>query len=94
MCSRIDIRSGWLLRPNMEALLPMFSAVRLTTDKFLGEGVGADAIGFVLEVFNDGYFVEFSRPEDGTTISLLDLKAADIEPAPEVMKAGGDSLNE
>jgi hypothetical protein len=62
--------------------LPQFIAARLTTDRFLDEGVGAGAIGFIVDVFADGYDVEFSRPEDGTTIALLFLKPADIEPAP------------
>jgi hypothetical protein len=63
--------------------LPRFSAVRLTTDRFLNEGVGRGAVGFILDVYDDVYDVEFSRPEDGTTIALLFLKAADLEPAPE-----------
>ena len=63
--------------------IPEFSAVRLTTDKYLAEGVGVGAIGFILDVFDDGYDVEFSRPEDGTTIALLFVRPADIEPAPE-----------
>jgi hypothetical protein len=54
------------------------------TDRFLcEEGVGRGAIGFVMHVFDDGYIVEFSRPEDGTTIALLSLHPEDIEPAPE-----------
>lgn len=63
--------------------LPQFSAVRLTTDRYLDEGVGVGAIGFILDVFDEAYDVEFSRPEDGSTIALLFLKAPDIEPAPE-----------
>ena len=63
---------------------PQFSAVRLTTDRFLDEGVGCGAIGFVLDIFDDGYDVEFSRPEDGSTIALLFLEATVVEPAPEV----------
>ena len=64
-------------------VLRQFSAVRLTTDRFLDEGVSVGAIGFILDIFDDGYDVEFSRPEDGSTIALLFLKPADIEPAPE-----------
>ena len=63
--------------------LPQFSPIRLTTDRFLDEGVGRGAVGFILDVFDDGYEVEFSRPEDGSTIALLFLTATDIEPAPE-----------
>ena len=64
-------------------VLRQFSAVRLTTDRFLDEGVGVGAIGFSLDIFDDGYDVEFSRPEDGSTTAVLFLKPADIEPAPE-----------
>ena len=63
--------------------LPQFSAVRLTTNRFLDEGVGRGTLGFILDVYDDGYDVEFSRPEDGSTIALLFLKAADVEPAPD-----------
>ncbi len=64
--------------------LPQFSAIRLTTDRFLNEGVGRGAIGFILDVYEDGYEVEFSRP-DGTTIAWFSVKPEDIEPAPKVM---------
>jgi hypothetical protein len=65
--------------------LPLFSAVRLTTNRYLNEGVGGGAIGFILDVYDDGYDVEFSRPEDGSTIALLFLTQTDIEPAAEVV---------
>lgn len=64
--------------------LSQFSAVRLTTDRFRDEGVARGALGFVLDIFDDGYDVEFSRPKDGSAIALLFLKATDVEPAPEV----------
>jgi hypothetical protein len=65
-------------------VLPEFSVVRLTTDRYLSEGVGRGAIGVILEAGDIGYIVEFSRP-DGTTIALLFLKPHDIEPAPEAV---------
>ena len=64
--------------------LPEFSAIRLTTDKCLHEGIGVGAIGFILDVYDDGYDVEFSRPEDGSTIALLFLTQTELEPATEV----------
>ena len=64
--------------------LPQFSAIRLTTDRYLTEGVGRGAIGVILDVYEDGYEVEFSRP-DGTTIAWFSVKPTDIEPAPELM---------
>ncbi len=64
--------------------LPEFSAVRLTTDRYLSEGVGRGAVGFILDVEDTGYIIEFSRP-DGTTIALVFLEPDDVELAPEVM---------
>jgi hypothetical protein len=64
--------------------LPEFSPVRLTTDRYVSEGVGRGAIGFILDVYDDGYEVEFSRP-DGTTIAWFAVKPEDVEPAPEAM---------
>jgi hypothetical protein len=69
---------------------PEFSPVRLTTDRYLGsEGVGKGAVGFVLDVYDDGYIVEFSR-SDGTTIAWFFLKPEDIELAPDVIAASSD----
>ena len=61
-----------------------FSAIRLTTDRYLSEGVGPGAVGFILDVMDDGYIVEFSRP-DGTTIAWFFVEPADIEPALDVV---------
>lgn len=69
--------------------LPEFSAIRLTTDRYLSEGVGTGAIGFILDAFEDGYIVEFSRP-DGTTIAWFSVEPADIEPAPEAMSTSSE----
>ena len=64
--------------------LPQFSPVRLTTDRFLSKGVGRGTIGIILDVYEDGYEVEFSHP-DGTTIAWFAVKSEDIEPPPETM---------
>ncbi len=64
--------------------LPEFSPVRLTTDRFVSKGVGRGTIGFILDIYEDGYEVEFSRP-DGATIAWFAVKSEDIEPAPEAM---------
>lgn len=69
--------------------LPEFSPVRLTTDRYLSEGVGRGAIGVILDVFDDGYIIEFSRP-DGTTIAWFSVKPEDIEAAPEMMATSSD----
>lgn len=59
-----------------------FSLIRLTTDRLLNRGVGRGSIGIILDVYDTGYEVEFSRP-DGTTIAWFAVKPEDIEPAPE-----------
>ena len=70
--------------------LPEFSPVRLITDRYReSEGVDRGAIGVILDVYDDGYGVEFSRP-DGTTIAWFFLKPGDIEPAPEVFASSPD----
>jgi hypothetical protein len=69
--------------------VPEFSPVRLVTDRYLSEGVGKGAIGFILDVYDDGYEVEFPRP-DGTNIAWFAVKPEDIEPAPEVMAPASD----
>ncbi len=62
--------------------LPEFSAIRLATDRYVSEGVGRGSIGFILDVEDTGYVVEFSRP-DGMTIALFFVELGDVEPAPE-----------
>ncbi len=62
--------------------LPEFGPVRLKADRCLSKGVGRGMIGFILDVYEDGYEVEFSRP-DGTTIAWFAVKTEDTEPAPE-----------
>lgn len=67
-------------------LLPEFSHVRLLTDRFREtEGVGVGATGYIVDVLDDGYIIEFSRP-DGTTISWFGVDPEDVEAAPEVMR--------
>jgi ATP-dependent exoDNAse (exonuclease V) alpha subunit len=66
--------------------LPEFSPVRLMTDRYNSKGVRKGDIGFILDVYDNGYEVEFSRP-DGTTIAWFAVTPEDIEPAPEVMNA-------
>jgi hypothetical protein len=58
-----------------------FEQVRLLRDHTADEGVAIGAHGTVLEVFDDGYIVEFSRP-DGTTISWFGVRSDEVEPVP------------
>lgn len=66
--------------------LTEFTPIRLRTDRYASKGVRQGNIGFILDVYDDGYEVEFSRP-DGTTIAWFAVKPEDVEPAPEVMTA-------
>jgi hypothetical protein len=62
--------------------IEQYSAVRLTTNEFLGEGVGVGAIGYVIEIYGNGDLeVEFSR-SDGVTIAQLTLQESHLESAP------------
>ena len=68
--------------PTAVTSVERFSAVRLTSDEFLSEGAGIGAIGYVLEVYDNGDLeVEFSRP-DGVTIALHTLKESHLESVP------------
>lgn len=58
---------------------PNYSEVRLLTDVYQSDGLSKGAIGYIIEVWEEGvYEVEFSNP-DGTTIALLALPESDIE---------------
>ena len=62
---------------------PYLRPVRLRTDRYRDEGVGAGAIGVVVENWGDGsYEVEFSDPTTGETIALLTLPAGEVEVVP------------
>ena len=69
--------------------LDSLTVVRLVSDRYRDEGVPAGAIGVILDVYDDAYEVEFSRP-DGTTIAWFAVGQVEVEPAvgPEVAKAG------
>ena len=60
--------------------LPLHSLVRLLSDRYRGEGVGAGATGTIVEVHDaEAYEVEFSDP-DGITVALLALPQDGVEP--------------
>ena len=59
--------------------LPLLAVVRLCSDEYRDDGADPGMLGTVVEVFDDAYEVEFSRP-DGTTAALLTLRDADLEP--------------
>ncbi len=55
-----------------------YSEIKLLNDKYIEEGVSKNQIGYVIEVYDDGYEVEFSD-ENGNTIALFSVKEEDIE---------------
>ncbi len=62
-----------------ESLTP----VRLLTDRYRAQGVPAGSVGVVLDVYDDGYEVEFSR-QDGTTIAWFAVQADELAPHADV----------
>jgi len=61
---------------------PYLSTVRLDGDASKDLAVDRDAIGVIVDVYDDGtYEVEFSDSLDGSTIALLTLSEDQIEPA-------------
>lgn len=62
--------------------LESLSPVRLLTDRHRAKGIVAGAIGVIVEVYNDAYEVEFSRP-DGATIAWFAVDQAEVEPSVE-----------
>jgi hypothetical protein len=57
-----------------------YSKVKLITDKYIGEGVGKESIGYIIEVYDDGnYEIEFSNKVTGITTAQLVVEEKDIE---------------
>jgi hypothetical protein len=54
-----------------------YSKVILNTDKYSLEGIRKGSIGYVIEVYDNNYEVEFSDA-DGTTITQLVLQESDF----------------
>lgn len=58
------------------------SLVCLTTERYRAKGVDVGATGVVLDVYDDGYEVEFSR-QDGSTIAWFAVERDEVEPLAE-----------
>lgn len=58
--------------------LAQYGVVRLVTDRYRDRGVEKGALGAILEVYDDAYEVEFSRP-DGITIDWFPVRPDEIE---------------
>ena len=60
-------------------IIPIYSQVRLLTDKYLDEGVGIGAVGYIIETFDDvAYEVEFSD-EGGITLAQITATGSELE---------------
>ena len=62
--------------------MKQYSRVKLLTNKFESEGITIGAIGYIIEVYDDGnYEVEFSDSKTGITIAQIVATPRDIEVA-------------
>lgn len=57
--------------------LQNYTRVQLVTNKYMDTGVTIGCKGYIIEVYDDAYEVEFSN-ENGKTIAQLVLKEEDI----------------
>ena len=72
-------------------MLPQYSRVRLVDDKYVKDGASEGALGYVIEVYEDGsYEVEFSDPERGCTFAQLVVFPDDVIESPEP-RSGSDT---
>lgn len=60
--------------------LPTYSRVRVLSTRYREHGIEPGMIGYVVEVYADGYEIEISDPA-GNTIALCAVRASDVEPA-------------
>lgn len=59
-------------------LIPIYSPIRLLTNRYLENGVKKGDYGVVIEVYDDAYEVEF-MDEKGNTIDWFSVKPDEIE---------------
>ena len=61
-------------------LIENYTRVCLCTDRFRDKGVGCGALGYIIEVYDDGaYEVEFSD-SNGATIAQVVAREEELEP--------------
>lgn len=61
-------------------MLKNYDRVRIITNDYEDEGVSEGAVGYIIEIYDEAYEVEFSDP-GGTTIALLTLSEYELKPA-------------
>ncbi len=61
-------------------MIDNYTRVRLGTNRFLDAGVGCGALGYIIEVYDNGaYEVEFSDA-NGVTIAQVVAREEELEP--------------
>ena len=58
--------------------IPIYSPVKLLTDKYTNERVDKGAYGVIIEVYEDGYEVEF-LDEQGKTLNTFGVESSEVE---------------
>lgn len=58
--------------------LKNYTRIRLLTDRYKNEGVGFGDIGYIIEVYDNEYEVEFSN-DQGITIAQVVVKYWEVE---------------
>lgn len=65
-------------------MISEYTRVSLTSDRYEKEGARQGMLGYVIEVYDGGYYeVEFSDPETGCTVAQVVVAQDDIEERPE-----------
>ncbi len=60
--------------------MKQYSKIKLLTNKYKDIGVSIGDLGYIIEVYDDGYYeVEFSDGKTGITIAQIELKEEEIE---------------
>lgn len=71
-----------------------YTRVRLLTDKYASEGAPRGALGYIIEVYDDGgYEVEFSHA-DGTTYAQIVARKEDLAVDEPEANSGVDKMIE
>lgn len=67
--------------------LPLYSNVKLLTDRYVDWGVSKGDTGVVIEIYEDkGYEVEFMDAQ-GNTLDCFGVEPSEIEPVQEMQSA-------
>lgn len=59
-------------------ILEKYQRVKMLNDKYISDGIKKNAIGYILEIYDEKYCeVEFSA-EDGSTIAIQAINSGDF----------------